>query len=149
MKEALRDRERDRFRDSNGLTKVAVEIENSSPITVSIASDDSKLAGESISAVKVVYLSSGQVLLADNATELKSSAYGITVTGSSSGGFVMIKNSGEFYDSSLSFTVGDPVFLSTTGSMTQVFPVSGYRVLLGYAIASNGININIQEKILI
>lgn len=145
------DRDFAKFRDAgNNLTKVAVSIEQDSgspvPVTVS-GGENSKIAGETVSAVKVVYLDSGSVYLADSSIEAKASAFGISETGSASGGSVVISESGEYYDSSLSFTVGQPVFLTTAGSMSQTPPVSGFLVLLGYAIAVNGININIQEKI--
>lgn len=147
------DRDFNKFRDAGGTdTKVAVTVEQDAgnPIPVSVINQDETItAGESISAAKVIYLDTGFAYLADSNSEIEATAYGISITGAVASSNIIVKKSGPIYDSSFTLTVGEPVFLSTLGGVTQVSPTSGYRVLLGYAIAVNGININIQEKILL
>lgn len=154
MPSSSRDREQAKFRDAVGFrqSKVAVTIEQdpNTPIPVTIqGNQNSRIAGETISAIRAIFLDSGEIFIADQSVEIKSNVFGISITGSVMGGAVVVKESGELYDSSLSFTIGSPVFLSNSGQLTQTAPVSGFRVLIGYAIATNGLNINIQEPILI
>lgn len=108
-------------------------------------------AGEVISAVKAVYSNGTNIFLGDADTDYQhASIVGITLTAGNIGEEVRYILNGPLYDSAFVFTDGAPVFLGLNGQLTQTDPgVSGYnyRVLLGYATGTNGININIQEPI--
>ena len=115
--------------------------------------DSTDQAGETISATKALYLDSGELFLGKpDDTYAKAQIVGIAITSATTGLPVKYRTSGEFYDSSFSFTVGNLVFLDTNGGITETDPLSlghNHRVALGKVIASNGIFIQIEEPIIL
>lgn len=149
LPKALTDREYNKFKETPaGETSVRVCVDNTDDFP-SGGQDLSVFipAGETISAVKAVYEENSELFLGDPMLFTKSNIIGISQTGATIGNQVRIIEKGRFFDSSFSFVLGEPVFLASSGGITQVEPISGFRVLLGYAIAENGFNINIQEPI--
>jgi hypothetical protein len=139
------DNEQDKFVECpDGRTAVRVKICNTEDIRVS--GDAFYPAGETISAVKAVYEDSG-IFLGDPDIFIKSNIIGMSVTSGLAGSQIRVIESGNFFDSSFTFIVGEPVFLGAGGLITQVEPVSIFRVVLGFAVAENGFRINIQEPI--
>lgn len=108
-------------------------------------------AGETISALKLIYTDSVSMFIADPTTTIvKASAIGIAITGGVTGVEIRYLLTGLIYDSSFSFTPGQQVYLDSNGGLTQTDPDTlglAYRVLIGTAQGSNAININIQEPI--
>ena len=108
-------------------------------------------AGEAIAAVKAVYSDGAQLFLGDANTDFQhASIVGISITSGNVGTEIRYLLNGPLYDSSFSFVDGQPVFLALNGNLTQNDPdAEGYafRVLIGFATGSNGINININEPI--
>jgi hypothetical protein len=104
-------------------------------------------AGENISAIKVIRAAvSNTVVIAEPDNFVNSNAIGITITAANSGNPIKYITTGELYDSSLSFTEGDPLYLGSNGTITDIAPTTGFLLLLGSAI-TGGININIQQPI--
>jgi hypothetical protein len=108
-------------------------------------------AGETISAVKAVYSNGTNLFLGDADEDYQhASVIGISLTSGNVGTEIRYIIDGQLYDSSFAFTDGEPVYLGISGALTQVDPDSSghkYRVLIGYATGTNGINININEPI--
>ena len=126
---------------------VEVVVGNASDIGGGSATIEKDTAQENISAVKAVYKGVGGLFLASNNLNLsEASVVGITRTSAISGGNLDYQIIGKYFDSSLSFTVNDQVYLDINGNLTSTSPISGYRVLIGTAI-DGGIQINIEEPI--
>lgn len=136
-----------------GSGKVAsrVKICNPEDISVSVPEGKTLAAGETISAVKAIYSNGVALFLGDANTDYQhASIVGISITGGNTADEIRYLIDGPLYDSSFSFTDGEPVFLALNGGLTQTDPMTlgyTYRVLIGYATGTNGININIQEPI--
>lgn len=145
MSDHIKDREFGKFEEVDGETTVRVKVVN--PGGGPIDSEIYLPAGETISAVKAVYQSDAEIFLGDPDESLKSNIVGITQTAGASGTLIKVTNSGSFFDSSFSFVIGEPVYLGELGLVTQAEPTQNFRVRLGFAIAQNGFNINIQEPI--
>lgn len=105
------------------------------------------VATEPISAVQVIRADVGNgVAIAEPDTFDNANAIGITITAAPLAGDVKYITSGELHDSSLFFTEGVPLYLSSNGGITDIPPVTGFLLLLGTAI-TNGISVNIQQPI--
>ena len=151
MNHNVRDREFYKFEETTeGETSVRVTIANASEICAGNKGETAS-AGESISAVKVIYSNGVSVFLGDANTNFQeASAIGVAITSATTGNEVRYLIDGSLYDSSFSFTDGEPVFLALNGGLTQTNPDTlgyKYRVLIGVANGSNGLFINIQEPI--
>jgi hypothetical protein len=139
-------------------TAIEVLVGNADPIEVSVTNGASKegktsAAGEVLSAVKAIYSNGTNIFLGDASEDFQhASIVGISITAGGIGEEVRYLLSGCLFDSSFSFTDGEPVYLAENGNITQNDPVGSgyiYRVLIGYATGTNGLNINIQEPIII
>lgn len=132
---------------------VSVKICNPEDISVTVPKGETLAAGEAISAVKAIYSNGTALFLGDANTDYQhASIVGISLTAGGIGAEIRYLIDGPLYDSSFSFTDGEPVYLALNGGLTQTDPdLLGYtyRVLMGYATGSNGININIQEPIML
>lgn len=143
---SIKDREMSKFVDADGETAIRVFNVNSGG-GGSVSQDRVYIAGETISATKFIYLLNGEVFLAQPDVFSKSISVGVAKTAGSAGSNILTQDVGDFYDSSFSLTLGEPVYLGENGSITQTQPLTGFRVLLGFSIATNGIRISIQEPI--
>jgi len=134
---------------SKSLVSRNIKILNPEDIVVTVPIGDTGNAGETISAVKAIYSNGTSLFLGSaNGSFQDASIIGITLTAATAGNELRYQIDGQLYDSSFSFTNGDPVFLDLNGNLTQTDPDSlgyNYRVLIGYATGENGLNINIQE----
>jgi hypothetical protein len=70
-------------------------------------------------------------------------------TGASNAGSVSIQTSGEHEEPTWSWTLGIPIFLSTTGLMTQTPPASGFLLIVGFPISATKIYIKIHQPIIL
>jgi hypothetical protein len=73
---------------------------------------------------------------------------GLTTGAASSGAIAAIATYGEFTEPSWSWTPGAPIFLGTNGLITQTAPTSGFLLILGFAIATTKIFIDIKQPII-
>lgn len=70
-------------------------------------------------------------------------------TGASNLGLVSVQTTGEHEEPSWSWTPGQPVFLSTTGLMTQTPPTSVFSLIVGFPISATKLFIKINQPIIL
>lgn len=109
--------------------------------------DITAIAGETISALKVVYLLEGNAYTLDpNDEQHIFLLAGISLNTANQGQPLKIKRLGKITDRFLNFNLGR-VFLGQNGTITQQIPSDGYSVLLGTANAANTVLLNIDDPI--
>lgn len=148
----VKDNEYRKFADEAPVGEAWVQVTVRNPEDlVNPGREETGIVGEDISAVKAIYSNGVTLFLGDpDDTYGTASIVGITITSALTGETLKYQLNGPMFDSSFTFTDGQPVFLGPNGSLTQVDPIiSGYayRVLLGVATGSNGLHINIQDPI--
>lgn len=105
------------------------------------------IAGETISALKVVYQLDGLVYVLDYTDALHIDlALGVAITSTMTGGALNVQRYGVMEDSSWTWTPG-PVYLGASGTITQTPPLVGFRLRLGAASSATQIIIDMQEPI--
>lgn len=70
-------------------------------------------------------------------------------TGASNAGSVSVQTSGEHEEPTWAWTLGVPVFLSTTGLMTQTMPTAGFALIVGFPISATKLFIKIHQPIIL
>jgi hypothetical protein len=146
------DREREKFVETTaGDTAVRVVIADGSTGGGGASNQlqATYAAGETISAVKAIRVDVATAFLAEPGTFINAAVTGISLTAGNLGDDIKAVLSGEFYDSSFSFTAGDLLYLGTSGTITNVAPVSGFRTVIGRSIGGTGIIVDIEEPIAI
>lgn len=104
-------------------------------------------AGETISALRVVYELHGQVFLLDQADATHIDLLlGIAITSGDVGDTIIVQRAGTLDDANWTWTA-DPVYLGSNGMITQVAPTTGFRVRLGASPMPTRINLDISEPI--
>ena len=106
-----------------------------------------EVAGENLSALRVVYLDNDQAFAASATTALAYRLCGVTITAADIGAEVVIQQSGELTDASFNFTTTSPVFLGAGGTLTQTPVESGASVAVARVITPTRIYIDIQQPI--
>jgi len=107
-----------------------------------------KLAGENISALKLVYLfDKNTVKTADRSAFNTSKSVGVTKSVGILGLDVEIIQFGELIDSFFTFPKNDPLFIGPNGAVTNTPPLTGFSTTIGHSMGSGGIYIDIQEPI--
>ena len=110
------------------------------------------IAEINLGSLRVVTTSStsfGKVTYADhNNLSQASNILGITRTSAVPDGSVDIITSGMLSDSSWNFNEG-PIFVGVNGQLTQIAPTTGYIVVVGKAVSSTRISINISRPIIL
>lgn len=105
-------------------------------------------AGETVSALKMVYELGGEVFALDSQDAANIYRWvGVAVTAGTTGNDVTVQRSGELEDNSWSWTDGERVYLGASGTLTQVPPVVGYYQLVGTAVSPKRVLLNIQDPI--
>ena len=104
-------------------------------------------AGETLSALRVVYELDDQVL----ALDCRDSAHidlllGLTLSASDPGQPLNIQRCGVLDDSGWNWQPGR-IWLGTAGALTQTPPTEGFDVLIGAATSATRITLNIQDPI--
>lgn len=109
------------------------------------------IAGEIISALKVVRLNTtSDAFVADpTGTFEEAKAIGIARSAGGIGATIDVQTFGILEDASFTFSANTPLFLSATGSITDVAPVSGYNVQIGHGLGAGSIFIALREPILL
>jgi hypothetical protein len=135
--------------DNNGVVKTVGEQGPQGPIGPS-----GPAGGTSITLTAPRDLGGNRVVLANldyadsSLTSTAGKAIGITSGAVASGHVATIIVSNEL-DGFFGFTIGQPVFLSTNGTVSQTLPLSGYIQKVGVAVTSTILLVNISDPIII
>lgn len=102
-----------------------------------------------LSALQVVYYTSDSTVgLADSTDLSKSYVAGIANNAANNGDSLDVVVDGPISDSGWTWTPGLPIFVNSSGGLTQTAPVSPEnRVQVGHAISATEIDVNIEEPI--
>ncbi len=110
-----------------------------------------KTAGETISAGKAVYLDTATVVkLSDHSVVARQKCIGVAKTAATAGNSIEIIVDGAFEDAIFSgFTINEPIWVGTSGVLTQTPPTSGVLLEAGYYLGENKIEIEIKRPIIL
>lgn len=109
-----------------------------------------KIAGENISALNVLYLSSStECLKADNSLIGTATVAGIATNGGITGAMIRILSFGIVEDPSFLFGVNDPLYLGASGGIISIAPVSGVLTKIGYGLGVGSIYIKVEKPIIL
>ena len=101
------------------------------------------LSGETLGGQRVVMNNNGIVYYADNTNlEHINKVTGITQYAVTSNALVTVICYGEFEEVGWNWDISKPLWLSTSGAMTQTCPETGFRLLMGRVITPTKIFIN-------
>ncbi len=117
----------------------AVVYVNNGGNTVNITASEN-LGGHRVVTVEGYYAS-------NQVSTDKFKVLGVTTGAASIGGTATIATFGTITESSWNWTVGNPVFLSTNGQLTQTPPTTGFRTIIGKPETATKLFINISEPI--
>lgn len=105
-------------------------------------------AGETISALRVVYELNGKVYVLDPMDDVHISALlGVTVTAAQIGGTTIVQRQGTLDEAGWTWTPGGLVFLGADGVLTQTAPTTGWEVVIGTAASDTRLNLAIQDPV--
>lgn len=106
-----------------------------------------RLAGESLSALRMVYELDGQVFVLSSADAAHIDLLlGLALTAAPAGNATNIQLIGAVDDAAWSWTPG-PIWLGINGALTQTPPASGFDVRLGAAVSATRVILNIEEAV--
>lgn len=108
-----------------------------------------KIAGENISANKVIYINEDAYLASSDQASHRDRIAGLSVASALTGASIKIRTFGEQYNNTWSWDVTKPIFCGVGGELTQTAPVSGFVQIIGTAIDTNRIFINIKDSTLL
>lgn len=107
-----------------------------------------RLASESISALKVVYLDSNTTCaLSDNSDFYRATSCGVAINAGTNGDIVKILSFGIIEDSSFAFGINEPIYLSSNGAITSTAPATGILTKIGYGLGLGAIYVKIEKPI--
>lgn len=110
------------------------------------------IAGEAISALQAVYYnySDDRVYKGNKGVYATSLVLGVARTAAASAGAsLIVVTNGNIVDASFAFTANELIFLQTGGTISNVVPTTGHRVVVGKALTSNTLFVNTQEPIIL
>ncbi|MFK3971123.1 hypothetical protein ACI2KS_10390 [Pseudomonas sp. NPDC087358] len=105
-------------------------------------------AGETISALRVIYESQQLARPVNPATESVYQALGLAITSGSIGTDINIQTQGFVDDSSWSWTEGH-VWCGANGVLTQTPPTTGWDFIIGFATSATRLYIDLNEPVLL
>jgi hypothetical protein len=112
------------------------------------AIDLSKIAGQNISALKVIFGSSAtNVLLANSNNDEQ--VLGVALNAANNGDLVLVRTFGELADPSFLFAPNEPLFFNNFGTITAAPPSSGFSTQIGHGLGAGKIFIKIGPQIVI
>lgn len=107
-----------------------------------------KTAGENLGGHRIVWIDTDdKAYYADQTLATADRAIGVTTGAASLNTSVTIVTDGELVEPSWNWVVG-PVFLSTSGQLTQIPPTTGHLVQVGVATAPTKMIVRIESAIL-
>jgi hypothetical protein len=106
----------------------------------------SRNAGAALAAYRVVYeINNTDVGYVDPTNYVKTRSYvGLTTAAALSGAAVQIKTSGVVINPGWAWVPGVEVWVAANGTLTQVEPVSGYKLSAGMALTATSINLQLE-----
>ena len=116
------------------------------PNPIQAANLEIRSAGESVSALKLVYaIDANTVMIGSSSGSINQARiFGVAITAATLNQSMQIQTFGVLRDSSFAFPANVPVYLSPTGSITSTPPTTGYQTVVGYSQGPGSIFINIQ-----
>ena len=106
------------------------------------------LAGETMSALKFVYVGAdGKIYLGDSTDALKSEIVGITITAGAVDSLINVASFGPVFDASFAYGYSNSLYLTTAGDVSTTSPTTGYRALVGKGLNDCQIFVDIDEVI--
>jgi hypothetical protein len=106
-----------------------------------------RVAGETISALRVLYELGGAVFALDyRAADYIDFILGISLTAADPGQPLNVQRSGALEDSGWNWAPGR-IWLGANGALTQTPPADGFDVLIGAAVSATRITLNITDPI--
>lgn len=105
-------------------------------------------AGETVSALRIVYESSQLVHPVNPATDSVFQALGLAITSGSTGAEITIQTLGFVDDSAWSWTEGI-VWCGPNGVLTQTPPTTGWDFIIGFATSATRLYIDLNEPVLL
>ena len=105
-----------------------------------------KIAGMILGGHRVIVLDAvGQAIYADH-TDIthRDKVLGLTLGAALEDAEVSIKTYGEITEPSWTWTLNEPVYLGTLGQLTQVLPITGFLMRIGFPIASDKLFVDID-----
>lgn len=107
-------------------------------------------AGETISALRVVYELGGKVYLLDplDPAAKVNLLLGVAVTAGEADDVVSIRSSGSLDDPSFDWDEG-PVYVGLGGRLTQEYPATGWELVAGASPAPTRVNLDFDEPVLL
>jgi hypothetical protein len=108
-------------------------------------------AGEALGGHRMVVLDdTGKAVYADNTVlSHANKVLGMTTGAASMGGIATIQTGGEMTEPSWSWVLDTPIWLSSSGMLTQVAPVTGFSLIVAFPITATKIFINLHEPIIL
>ena len=110
-----------------------------------------RTAGETISALRVVYERGGAVYLLDPTdpySEDVQYVLGITATAAQVGESIVVQRSGTIDQAGWTWAEG-LVFVGVEGRLTQIPPTTGWELVVGFAPSETRVNIDFDEPVLL
>lgn len=105
-------------------------------------------AGETISALRVVYESLGAVYLLDPSSAFVDQMLGLSVTAGAPGALISVQRSGTIDQLAWTWTEG-LVFLGPNGVLTQTPPTTGWELVVGFASSPTRLTLDFDEPVLL
>lgn len=88
----------------------------------------------------------GEAIYADKDTPAHvSKVLGICLTAATVGASVDIRTFGELTEPAWNWNAGEPIYLSTNGTMTQTVPLTGFLLQVAFALTPTSIFVSLQQ----
>lgn len=108
---------------------------------------DRRTAASTVSALRVVTESSAGVSQLDPTDdEQVAGLLGVSISAGDTGDEIRIKTGGTIDDSGWSWVPGF-VYAGPNGTLTQIYPASGWEIVIGYAPAATRLNLTFDEPV--
>lgn len=105
------------------------------------------IAGENLSALRLVYQNQDEMFLASNDQDHR--PIGLTITAAVQGAPVDVQLFGEITDASFTFAANQTLFLGLAGAITSTPPSAGFSVEVGYGQGTGEIFLSIKNQIVL
>lgn len=99
-------------------------------------------SGSALSALRAVrYDNTGRLVVADNSeVAMPEAVMGMTITSAGSAGVsVQVLTEGEYAEATWTWTINGPIFMGSSGVLTQTSPTTGYTKILAVAVTATKI----------